>query len=364
MIEAYITSVIAIFLAYIARSERLKFALPMSFIVITVFLSLGYEWGNDVPTYFSWFEGYTRYSLFDFRSYEDLNRKSEFGWVFINQLCAPIGFYGMRAVLFCFENYVIYSLVKRIVPRNYYWFAVLVYTMNPNFMILGSSMMRQWLAMCIVVLAFLHLEKKHWVVYIVLILISFSIHRSSLICLPFIFLPRLADKYRKGLMVALIPFFLLYYFLSDYWVGYLVGMLESDDMYSNYTSSEYSSGVGLLSIIQFFIFIFMFYNIQHIEKNKRIYIAVLMAFGLILPIYNYSGLAARLGYYFTVFTIGAYSLFVGQTKLPSLVKVTFVASIIVLTIFNNIMFFINPMWFMFFGKYTTLMEAGIININL
>lgn len=360
MIEAYITSAIAILLAFLARFDRMKFTLPLAFIAITVFLSLGYEWGNDVPTYFSWFEGYTRYSLFDFRSYENLNQKSEFGWVFINQLCAPIGFYGMRAVLFTFENLVIYLLVKRIVPKEYYWFAVFVYTMDPNFMILGSSMMRQWLAMCIVVLGFLFLEKRKWLVYVLLIFIAFSIHRSSLMCLPLVFLPRVMNHYKSKTALLLIPIFVFYYLLSNFMVDYVAGWLQSEDMYSNYTSAMYSSGVGFLSIVQFVIFIFMFVNIQPIEKSKRIYIAVLMAFGLILPLYNYSGLASRLGFYFTVFSIGAYSLFIGQSKVSGVVKFIFAAAIIVITLYNNVMFFANPMWFLNYGIYTNLWDAGVL----
>ncbi len=360
MIVAYIISAIAILLAYYAKNERQKYALPLAFIIITAFLSLGYEWGNDVPTYFAWFENYNSHSLFDFKTYEDLNHKSEFGWVFITQLCAPIGFYGMRAVLFAYENLVIYLLVKRIVPKEYYWFAVFIYTVNPNFMILGSSMMRQWLAMCLVVHGFLFLEKKKWVIYIILVLIAFSMHRSALICLPFVFLPRWMEKYKSTAALTLIPFFLIYYMASDYVVEYVVEMLKSDDMYQNYTSAEYSLGVGFLSVVQFIIIIFMFINIQKIEKVKRMYVAVLLAFGLILPLYYYSGMAARLGYYFTVFTIGAYPLFVSDTKLSVMTKGLFTTAIVVITIYNNIMFFADPMWFISFGKYTTLWEAGIL----
>ena len=185
-------------------------------------------------------------------------------------------------------------------------------------------------------------------------------HRSALICLPFVFLPRWMDKYKRSTVFALIPFFLIYYMMSSSVVEYVVEMLKSDDMYQNYTSAEYSLGVGFLSVVHFIIIIFMFINIQQIEKVKRMYVAVLLAFGLILPLYYYSGMAARLGYYFTVFTIGAYPLFVSDTKLSVMTKVVFTAAIIVITIYNNIMFFADPMWFISFGKYTTLWEAGVL----
>lgn len=362
MIQAYIISIIAIFLAFLARYERMRYALPLAFGVITAFLSLGYEWGNDVATYFSWFEGYNQYSLFDSQSYEGHDLKSEFGWVLINQLCAPIGFYGMRAVLFAFENLVIYMLIKRVVSKEYYWFAVFIYTMNPNFMVLSSSMMRQWLAMCLVVLGFLYLEKRKWVTYIALVLVAFSIHKSSLICLPLVLLPRWMDNIRISSLSLLIPILLIYYLLSGLVVDYVAGWLLATDIYTSYSDVDtYSSGVGFLSIVQLVIIIYMFVNIQQIEKHKRIYIAVLIAFSLILPLYNYSGLASRLSFYFVVFTIAAYPLFLNQSKANNIVKYSFIAVIIVITIYNNFMFFADPTWLLYFGKYTTLIEAGIIN---
>ena len=120
MLETYIISIIAIFLAYWSKYDKFRWGLPLAFVVITTFLSLGYEWGNDVPTYERVFERYTNssYSLFDFQTYEYLNDKSEFGWVLINQLCGGIGFYGMRAILFSFENLIIYLIIKRVVHNK------------------------------------------------------------------------------------------------------------------------------------------------------------------------------------------------------------------------------------------------------
>ena len=101
-------------------------------------------------------------------------------------------------------------------------------------------------------------------------------------------------------------------------------------------------------------------NIQQIDKPRRIYIAVLLGYGLILPFYNYSGLASRLGFYFTVFTICAYPLFLKQVQLANILKLAFMWAVIIIIVYTNVTFFADPMWFMHFGKYTTLMEAGIL----
>jgi len=345
-----------------AKYDRMKYALPLAFVVITVFLSLGYEWGNDVPTYERMFEIYTEsnFSLFDFQSYELMNEKSEFGFVLINQLCAGIGFWWMRAILFCFENLVIFLLVKRTVPKEWYWLALFVYTMNPNFMILGSSMMRQWLAMCLVVLGFLFLEKRRWIAYVILVLAAATVHRSALLCLPMVILPFLRFKVDQYSLSWLLPAFFIYYFISGVMVDYVTVWLSSEDMYSNYTAAMYSSGVGFMAIVQFLIILFLFMNIQQIDKPRRIYIAALLGFGLILPFYYYSGLASRLGFYFTVFTICAYPLFLKHAQLSSIVKIAFMWAVIIIVVYTNITFFADPNWLRYFGEYTTLMEAGIL----
>lgn len=362
MVEYLIVSFVAVIFAVIARYENRSVFLKLAFILITVFLSLGYNWGPDVHTYQTFFNIYNSSGVeaFDFSNYYLINEKAEYGYVLINQLCNSIGFWWMRALLFCFENYVIYLLIKRIVSREYYWLAIFIYVADVNFMILSSSMMRQWLAMCIVVLAFLLLEKRKWFIYVVLILLATSIHKSSLMCLPLVFLPKITYNYKQTTLLWLIPAFLVYSIFSSFLVQYVAEWLETEDVYSNYTSSEYSSGVGVVSIVQFLVFIFMFLNVRFVENSKRLYITVLLAFGLILPFYNYTGLASRLGYYFTIFTIGAYPLFLKQVKVERIVKLLFSTLFVAIILYNSFIFWTNPMWLAYYLDYKTLFNVGIL----
>lgn len=364
MIVYYSVSLVSILFAFLARYRSGNGLLALSFIIITVFLSLGYEWGNDVAAYENYFHIYNDSSagLFDFKSYEDLNQKSEFGWVLINQICSSIGFYWMRAILFCLENYIIYRFVARHVPRKWFWLALFVYTINPNFMALSSSMMRQWLAMCLVVLGFEFLNKKRWPVYVLLLLLASTIHRSSLICLLCLTIPYMRFNNTKRFMVVLIPLFAVYFFLSSFLVDYVVGWLNTEDIYTNYTSSFYSSGVGFLSKIRLVIYLFMFPFVEQVNKEERKYLVVLLFYGLMLPLYNYSGLASRLGYYFTLFTICAYPIFLGSARMSGTVKAAYITIVSIVILYSNIIFFANPLWFAHYGNYVTLFDAGIIKL--
>src|SRR5574344_669448 len=123
MIESILIACLAIVLSYIAKYKKYNYCLFLAFFIIVVFLSLGFEWGNDVATYEIYYNKYvdSGVSLWDVSSLKALNEKDEFGWVFLNILLKPIGFYGFRAVLFIIENIILFLFFKRKVNPKWYW---------------------------------------------------------------------------------------------------------------------------------------------------------------------------------------------------------------------------------------------------
>lgn len=176
----------------------------LAFVLLTAFLSLGYYWGNDVAKYEERFEYYSNsgIALFDFSQYGFIALK-EFGFVFINLLCKPIGFWGMRAVLFILENAILYYFIVKHVDRKWYWLAVFIYVFNPNFWVLSSSMMRQWLAICIVVLAtdFLSRNKENC-----FCTIGFAGFNCAYYCFDMPWLPSFVCHSKKTIQEYLWPF--------------------------------------------------------------------------------------------------------------------------------------------------------------
>lgn len=71
-----------------------------------------------------------------------------------------IRLFSLVIVLTAFEISVYYWFIKKYIPKEWYWFAVFIYVFNPNFMLTQSSMMRQTLAMCIVLLSIPYIYKK------------------------------------------------------------------------------------------------------------------------------------------------------------------------------------------------------------
>lgn len=354
MIPAFLTALVAVFLAFLSRNEKKhSYFLLLAFVVLTAFLSLGYYWGNDVAKYEERFEYYSNsgIALFDFSQYGFIALK-ELGFVFINLLCKPIGFWGMRAVLFIIENAILYYFIVRHVDRRWYWLAVFIYVFNPNFWVLSSSMMRQWLAICIVVLSVDFLLRKKNVAFVLLVLLASTVHITALICLAFLPLSMLQRK----TTTKTIPFFLLllflYYVFSPIFIDSLASFLVEEDFYVGYTSQKGS--VGITGIGRMVIYILLLYSaLKWGAKEKLLYWIVLL-YGFILPLLSFGELSSRLGFYFLIFTIATYPSFLSIPNIKSLPKTMVVGLVCVYLLYLFNWFFHSPTYYSSYWNYVPM----------
>lgn len=354
MIQAFITAFFSVFLAYIGRREKNhSYFLLLSFVILTLFLSLGYYWGNDVVTYENWFEGFEKSSVswWNFSQYDSFTQK-EYGFIFVNLLFKPLGFWGMRAALFVIENAIIYSFIVKHVERRWYWLAVFIYVFNTNFWVLSSSMMRQWLAMCIVVLAVDFLLKKKYLLFTLFLVFAISIHFSAAVCLfiiPLLIFRKKASKvsiYIYGFFLAL--YYLLLPFVSDYIILYL----KTEELYTDYLYEQDSMGISNVLFMLIYTII-MYYAVK--TKQKDFFLAIIvMLFGLILPLPSLGELSARLGYYFTVFTIGTIPMFMNNTGINKNIRTWTIAFVCLYYIYMFVLFFQSPTWIKSYGTYQTI----------
>ena len=112
MLITIFISLLAIFLAYL-ESLGIKNGLRISFSLLTVFIGISYGWAND---YLSYLDDFQKWSLcgiglFEFDKYS-LLREGEYGWVFLNLLFKPFGFYVFFFVLTLFENGTLFYFLK------------------------------------------------------------------------------------------------------------------------------------------------------------------------------------------------------------------------------------------------------------
>lgn len=365
MIEAISISLLATLFAYLARYDKYSQGLKWSFVLITSFLSLSYNWGNDVKSYM---ESFHYINSFDINilnvSSLSIRGDKEYGWIILNFLCKPIGFFGFRIILFIFENWVIYKLIKENVQKNWYWLAVFIYTFNTSFMILGSSMMRQWLAICIVALAVLVLQKRKklisTIISFLLILLAYTFHKSAIICIPIIFLSFFKYNLNRKCFLAIILFFILWEIFSSKFLSNLfINLLQND--FSDYKYYEQGSssnnGTGFFALLNQVFYFLILASVSKVDGNKRIFIILTFLSLLFVPLLELSNMASRISYYFSVFSIAALPLFFQSNSLKKGYKQIILIIFILLTFYNYASFFNYKVWQDSYSRYYTILSA-------
>lgn len=355
MTSAFFTAMFAVFLAFLGRRERNhSYLLLTAFVILTAFLSLGYYWGNDVATYEEWFQGFEKSGIawWNLSQYENFTQK-EYGFVLVNLLCKPLGFWGMRALLFVIENAIIYTFIVKHVERRWYWLAVFIYVFNPNYWVLSSSMMRQWLAICIVILGVMCLEKKKYFYYFLLSLFAFSVHFSALVSLAFWPLSLLQKKNSMSSFVILAASLIVFWILSPIFIDYVVLFLKAEDFYQlGYMDTH--GGVGISSVIFLLINTFVLYcSVKYKQQNNLVCWIVILG-ALVMPLLAYGELISRIGFYFSIFTIAAYPLFMENKKVDRLSKSAVLSIIVLYNIYMFFLFFNSPTWVKAYGTYQSL----------
>lgn len=355
MIDALIVALIAVLLALFSRREKKhSYLLLTAFAILTTFLSLGYYWGNDVATYETWYDGFVKsgISWWNFSQYESFTQK-EYGFICINLLLKPFGFWGMRAVLFFIENIIIYYFIKSHVNKRWYWFAVFIYVFNPNFWVLSSSMMRQWLAMCVVLLAVMRLEKGKRIQYVILTLLAFSIHFSAIVALVFLPISILQKNNSSQSFYALIIGLIVFWILSPLFIDYVVLFLKAEDFYQlGYMDTH--GGVGITSVSFLLINTFILYcSVKYKQQNNLVCWIVILG-ALVMPLLAYGELISRIGFYFSICTIAAYPLFMENKKVDRLSKSAVLSIIVLYNIYMFFLFFNSPTWVKAYGTYQSL----------
>jgi hypothetical protein len=354
MIEALIVALIAVILAYLSgREKKHSYLLLTAFAILTTFLSLGYYWGNDVAMYEKWFEGFENsgISWWNFSQYDSFAQK-EYGFVCINLLLKPFGFWGMRAILFIVENAIVYWFIKSHVNKKWHWLAVFIYVFNPNFWVLSSSMMRQWLAMCVILLSIMCLEKGKIFRYLLLVLLAFSIHFSAVVGLVFLPLSFLQKKNSMRSFVILIACLIVFWVLSPFFIDYVVLFLKAEDFYLTYMDTH--GGIGITSIVFFIINTFILYSSVKTKQHNNLACWIVVLHALVMPLLTYGELISRIGLYFTIFSMVSFPLFMDNPRIDKAIKSTLMSVVVMYYIYAFFFFFNSPTWVRAYGTYQTV----------
>jgi transmembrane protein EpsG len=311
-----ILNIIAVFIAFLARFKHFERMLEFAFVFIFFFTALRFDFGTDYHSYLDYFDQinqYTNINLINFNLFP-----VEPGWVILNFIFKPVGFFGFIFILSAFLCYTYYSLIKKYVNPKFYWLAVLIYVFTFDIMLLQFSAMRQALAVALFITSIKYLdEKKNPVKYVLLNLFAGLFHTSAFILIPIVVFS--LEKFKKSNISGLLIFTL--FFMLLFWGVHILSQLKEFSSFIfgqrylsrfdiNPNSSTTLTGIIFWSSIMLSV---LYYSRYQPQNMKYLFFLCSINY-LVYVLYPLVFLSSRIGYYFVPFTIIVYPSIIQNEK--------------------------------------------------
>jgi hypothetical protein len=368
MIVSIFFCVLAVLLCLLDRNKpNRKFGgLEMAFLTLMCFLSIRYGFGNDYEGYLNNFKDFTSYSygLTEFDKWASLQARGEYGFVILNKLFQPVGFFGFIIFLSFFSLWALYRLIKAYVPINWYWFAVFILAFNPSFLIVGiAGAIRQWIVVTIFVFAFDFIKKKKIVFAIMIMIVSSTIHKTALAIIPFCLMPLLGlNKFSKKKSIILSLFIVLWFVLIPQ-VGYtlFLPLFESESMeyYTGYMAEDTGLSIfGISSLIVIGIPFLCLSLIKRMNYDMKLMCLIMMCSLLFIPMVTVNACIGRLAWYFSIFTVVVYpkTMELLQYERKCAMVRIIVCGLVVYYVYLFIRHFLDPIWYDTSYHFHTIFE--------
>lgn len=363
MFATLLIGLIAIFLTYEDWKNKVKNGYEYAFIIITAFLAVRYDFGMDYMGYMEEFYMYDRANVSIFNFHEVSNvAKSELGWVYLMLLFRPFGFFGFVFLLTIVENLILYDFIKRNVSKEWRWLAIFIYVFYPTFLLHGCAMMRQWLAITIIVFSTRYVEKYRIIPFAICIMLAFFFHKSALVgilvlLLSFIYSPK--ASYIFGGALAILVFYS--FSNADKLLLYTARIFESDiyQGYEHYTEQTVDTSMNLFGIISTFTMpIVCGLMIPKFKKNEMLFLLLYLVSIIFIPLRSMSQLVLRMEVYFSVFSIALFPIVISKIKKPQL-RVLLAIFVILTTAsgYVNIWRAPSSSWMSKFHEYHTIFST-------
>jgi hypothetical protein len=227
-------------------------------------------------------------------------------------------------------------------------------------MVLGCSMMRQWLAMCIVLIAVHYAIKDKFIPFLLFIFLAALFHTSALFCIV-IYLFRLM----RGLKVTLDKLILIF-LIFIFWVYIFGRFLQSFansfvttffDNYEMYLSSNIDTAtVGLASLLNILVLVICIYSLKNTSEITKSLTWIYAGYILLLPFVTLVPMASRIIFYFDIIGIAVIPNGLKNTLQPILRYGTLVW-IIFWYCFQFVNFFNANVWHDSYYEYNTIFDA-------
>ncbi len=347
------------FLALLPFLFRIKYRLELSCLILFVFLALRFDYGNDYINYSKLF-----YQLIIETPVDEIifDTQMEKGFLWLNILFIPFGFFALVACLTGFNIYSIYFLIKKYVEEKYHWYALLIYIFTFQLMLIHASALRQTLAFNFEIWAIYWILRRKILWSYIFFLLAIQVHRSAVILL---LLPLLYNKTVMTLIVRFYPIILAGTFVVGLYIAPLLSkyVAKISPRYAFYfeqiEAGQVSSGLGLLGMM--IILGMLYWLLKYVSEMELRFLLILNLLGFCVTLLAIQMLIlSRFMFYFEPFAIVTYPLFLSRIK-NRLVRIGFlgVTSFIISYSFYN--FFQSEVWIDKFGRYQTIFSEKALD---
>lgn len=366
MLVVLFICIFVVLLGILASIGKLKFGLEFAFFFIIIFSAIRYDYGNDYPTYYRIFQDISSRSdlqsiLNDFNNLYDKYEGAEIGWVILNWMFKPLGFWGMIIFTSVLTNVIYYIFIRNYVPRKWYWLALFTYMFDTSLFFVPLSMMRQSFAMVLFVLSFKYIADRRVIPSILFVAIASLFHKSALLLLPFVLLGFLYKASGKIISIVCLFIFAVFMFTKDIAENILTSVLALEvfvgfENYFDRMDAADTFGLGFVSRLLTFFVPFLFYvaDKKQIFTNRLITILSSVSF-LIIPFTLILGFIGRTSYYFLIFNIAAIPLLYDWMR-NKLLRNSLLIVYMTYTLYSFNQFFNDPIWISF-TRYQTIFSA-------
>lgn len=294
-------SILAVLLAYFAGKGSMKRGLDLSFLVLTAIGAIHYNYGSDYNVYVQLFSVFSE----DTSAFKDIVFRDP-GWVLLNRICKPIGFFGLLILVNVVMNLIYYWFIKKHVPAKMWWLAVAIYVFSTSFYLMNFSMLRQGLAISLFLLAVPLIIDKKIFPSLLVVLVASTIHSSAIILLPFVFWGLLPQKFGKLLVAVYVILFALFLFggsIVEQWLNLFLSSSEKFEEFANYNKTGISFGLGFMADMVTFIVYLSSINSVNFSREDKLLISLTSIGSVLIPFQQIYLIAGRVSWYFGVLSI-------------------------------------------------------------
>ena len=341
MIAVTIVNIIAVLLTYLQRNNQIRYGFGIAIFLLICFYGIRYDYGNDYMAYFNNFQIINGQSTLELSTD---SKNLEWGWVVLNRIFKPIGFFGLVFFLTIVQFYSFYRVVSKYVPRNQQYIALFFYIFTPGLLITMLSMMRQTLAMNIILLSIPFILNKKIIKSLFIIILAAQFHQSAyiMLILPFtLYLQKISNiKYHMIFISLYLLIIILHSTIAPYIRDFTLYYFERYETYTEAENAKLGTGIGFVFTCIFGLMIILIDN--KTTKNSW-FLKLLTISYIILPLGISIPLITRIGYYFNLAGVLGTYLIAEKAKNNIVIKTVFTLMICI-TVYTYVTFFYSPIW--------------------